>query len=313
MKNILILTQKVDRNDDILGFFHRWIEEFAHRFQKVTVICLYKGTYHLPPNVKVLSLGKDEGKGRLTYLTRLYSYIWHERNNYDSVYVHMNPIYIVLCGIVWRLMHKKIVLSYIHRNVDLKLRIAEKFAHKIFSSTKEAFRVKSTKVTFFGHGIDTERFAYKHKNEHDPITIIHVGRITKIKNCDTLIEAAAILKKELQKNFEIHFVGAPLTTEDEFYKADLINRIEKHDLSRIVKFVGSVANKNMAAVYDAADLSVNLTPTGGMDKVVLESFSTGTLALTANEAFVDFLDRYKAQLLYKYRDAQDLAQRLSLS
>jgi hypothetical protein len=58
---LLIITQKVDINDPILGFFHRWIEEFAKHCEKITVICLYKGTYNLPNNVKVLSLGKEEG------------------------------------------------------------------------------------------------------------------------------------------------------------------------------------------------------------------------------------------------------------
>ena len=57
---ILICTQKVDLNDDILGFFHSWIAEFAKQCEKVTVICLYKGEYDLPGNVKVLSLGKEK-------------------------------------------------------------------------------------------------------------------------------------------------------------------------------------------------------------------------------------------------------------
>ena len=30
-KNILIITQKVDINDPVLGFFHQWIVEFSKR------------------------------------------------------------------------------------------------------------------------------------------------------------------------------------------------------------------------------------------------------------------------------------------
>ena len=62
---LLIITQKVDRNDPILGFFHRWLEEFAKNCEQVTVICLYKREYNLPGNVKVLSLGKESGGGRI--------------------------------------------------------------------------------------------------------------------------------------------------------------------------------------------------------------------------------------------------------
>ena len=57
---LLILTQKVDINDNNLGFFHRWIEEFARHCESVIVVCLQKGEYHLPPNVKILSLGKEK-------------------------------------------------------------------------------------------------------------------------------------------------------------------------------------------------------------------------------------------------------------
>ena len=35
---LLIITQKVDRNDDVLGFFHGWITEFAKHVEEVTVL-----------------------------------------------------------------------------------------------------------------------------------------------------------------------------------------------------------------------------------------------------------------------------------
>jgi len=55
----LILTQKIDINDDVLGFFHNWIKEFAKHCESVVVVCLRKGEYDLPENVKILSLGKE--------------------------------------------------------------------------------------------------------------------------------------------------------------------------------------------------------------------------------------------------------------
>src|SRR6185312_9296857 len=157
---LLIVTQKVDQNDSILGFFHRWIEEFAKHFSLVTVICLQEGEHHLPENVKVLSLGKASGTSRLQYIFRFYKYIWNERKNYDVVFVHMNPEYIVLGGWFWKLWHKKVALWYVHRAVNTKLRIAEKFADVIFSSSKESFGIESSKVRFVGHGIDVEKFEH---------------------------------------------------------------------------------------------------------------------------------------------------------
>ena len=49
---LLICTQKVDKNDSVLGFFHRWIEEFAKHCEKVTVICLQKGDDDLPAKIE---------------------------------------------------------------------------------------------------------------------------------------------------------------------------------------------------------------------------------------------------------------------
>jgi len=65
---LLIITQKVDKNDPILGFFHRWIEEFAKYCQSIIVICLQKGEYNLPKNIKILSLGKEKGKSKIKYI-----------------------------------------------------------------------------------------------------------------------------------------------------------------------------------------------------------------------------------------------------
>jgi len=114
---LLIITQKVDKDDPILGFFHRWIEEFAKKFDSIIVICLEKGQYNLPKNTKVLSLGKpssvkaSKGKGRrLVYIWNFYKFTWQERKNYDAVFVHMNPVYVILGGLIWKIFKKKITL-----------------------------------------------------------------------------------------------------------------------------------------------------------------------------------------------------------
>ena len=86
---LLIVTQKVDKNDAILGFFHRWIVEFAKHTDTVTVVCLQKGASELPENVKVLSLGKERGVGRIARAIRFYSYIIHERQNYSLMVTRM--------------------------------------------------------------------------------------------------------------------------------------------------------------------------------------------------------------------------------
>ena len=131
---LLVVTQVIDINHPILGFFHGWVEELASHCEQVHVICLQAGKYSLPANVTVHSLGKEEGKGRSTYLYRFFKLIWQLRKHYDGVFVHMNQIYVLLGAPLWRLLNKKVGLWYAHGTVTLSLRLATIFTNKIFTS-----------------------------------------------------------------------------------------------------------------------------------------------------------------------------------
>ena len=109
--SLLILTQKVDSSDPLLGFFHRWIEEFARYQDSITVICLEEGHHKLPANVRIFSLGKEKHRSRSAYVLMFYKHIWRERKKYDSVFVHMNQEYILATGWLW-------FASANHRNVE---------------------------------------------------------------------------------------------------------------------------------------------------------------------------------------------------
>ncbi|MFC1775242.1 glycosyltransferase family 4 protein [Patescibacteria group bacterium] len=287
---LLILTQKVDKNDDILGFFHGWLLEFAKHVDQLTVICLQKGEYDLPENVKVLSLGKEKNVAFIEYITRFYRYIFSERKNYDTVFVHMNPEYVVLGGWLWRLMDKKIALWYTHKSVDIKLRIAEKIVHKIFTVSKESFRLKSKKVNIMGHGINLDKFQTTNpKPKTDTkFQIVTVGRISKTKNTGFLLEVADVLRK---KNFDfyIKIAGAPITKKDELYFEKLRHFVSKRKLGDNVEFTGSIPYEHIDKFYQFADLFINLSDTGSIDKVVLEAMASGIHVITSNEAFVPVL------------------------
>lgn len=278
---LLIITQKVDKNDAILGFFHRWIEEFAKNVESVVVIALYVGKHDLPKNVRVLSLGKEGGVSRLKYITRFYSYIWRERKNYESVFVHMNQIYILLGGLLWRLFGKSIFLWYTHKSVTVSLRIAEKFTHTIFTASDKSFRLKSCKKIVMGHGIDTELF------KPDPLItkedmILTTGRISEAKNNIKMLD---VLKG--RPSFKLVMIGSSVTQKDKPYKEKLIEEIKSRKLEERVELVGDIPQTALPMYYNRAKVFINLSDTGSLDKAVLEALAMDVPVYTTNEAFLN--------------------------
>jgi len=289
---LLIVTQKVNKRDPILGFFHEWIRKFSEHCESVTVICLEMGEYDLPKNVRVFSLGKEINRGlksvsksklRFSYLYKFQSYIWNERKNYDAVFVHMNPVYVVFGGLFWALLGKKIFLWYTHKNVDLKLRVAAFFAHDIFTASKESFRLMSRKLHVVGHGIDTQIFSPS-KNKISQSIVLSVSRISKTKNQLLMVQAIRILR-EKNPLVRLVLVGSAITSQDIAYEKELKAYIHDQGLIDAVEFVGDVAPSDIPAWYNKADILLNLSDTGSLDKAVLEAMASGMQVLTANEAF----------------------------
>jgi glycosyltransferase involved in cell wall biosynthesis len=304
---LLIVTQKVNKNDPILGFFHKWVEEFSKNFEKVIVVCLEEGNHSLPPNVEVLSLGKERGNSRFGYIFNFYKYIWRKRNEYDSVFVHMNPEYVVLGGFLWRMWNKKIGFWYVHRQVNLKLLIATLFSNIVFTSTPESFGIKSHKVNYVGHGIDPNKFGRISPNFSLPIRILHLGRITKIKNIDTVINAARQLVNQKVNVGEVLLAGRPVNQEDVRYKKYLMKLFSQIGIANKVKWDETGSDNG---VFTSSTISVNATPNGGMDKAVLGSFVAGAPCFVSNTAFRGVLGEYWEVFSFPYRDFETLAKRI---
>jgi glycosyltransferase involved in cell wall biosynthesis len=302
---LLIITQKIDRNDDVLGFFHTWVENFGRRFESVSVICLYKGHYDFAENIAVFSLGKEDHLGRARYLARFYRHIWSLRNSYDAVFIHMNPQYVLLGGPVWRAMGKKILLWYAHGSVTAKLRLATVLAHKVTTSTPEGFRIDSDKVEVIGQGIDVHAFSPGHVHNIKK-TIVSVGRISPSKGYETLIEAVHILADEgLQ--IPVDIFGSPGLDTQEKYFDRLKRMVAEKGIGHLVHFRGSVPNRDLPRYLREAYLFVSTSQTGSLDKAILESMACGVPAVTCNDAAIPILNDYKALLSFERNDHRALA------
>lgn len=272
---ILITTQAVDLDDPVLGFFHEWVVQVAKRFAYVHVICLKEGRHDLPPNVQVYSLGKEEGESRFKYVTRFYSYVWKLRKDVDVVFSHMNPHYIVLAGLFWKLWGIRMYLWRNHKEMNFKTRIAVYFSKHVFYTSSFACLGAFRHAVQMPVGINTHIF-----NVHDetitriPRSILFLGRLSRIKRPELFLESVRTISE-----VRVDVYGE--TTPDLAYTKDELGRMGGPH----VVMHGSVKNSETPHIYRTHELYVNLTPEGSMDKTVLEAAACGALVLVYNKSF----------------------------
>ena len=302
---LLILTQKIDKADPVLGFMHGWLLEFAKNFEKITAICLEFGTHSLPKNVQVFSLGKERGESRLKYIWNFYKYISRERKNYDAVFVHMNQEYVLLGGLVWKILGKKIVFWYNHTCGNLLTRVAMFFADIVCHTSPFAYTAGTKKSQQMPAGIDMNVFKPEEKINRNPKNIMYVGRIAPLKKVDVLVEAAKILDRE-GIDFVLDIYGAAAAKDNHYFEELKKISVALQDKGKLF-FRGAVPNTQTPLIFNAHLVSVNLTPKGNYDKTVLEGMACGTLPLVSSSAFNDIIP---AEFRFKEYDIRDLVEKI---
>lgn len=267
---LLIVTQAVDRNHSNLGFFVRWIEEFAQHCDEVTVIANEVGRYSLPKNVTVFGLGKETGSSRLARYVKYAALIMWFSSRYDAVFCHMNPEYVIAGSWWWRLIGKRIVFWYMHKSVTARLKLAEQLADVVVTASTESFRLPSTKLRVLGHGIDTDIF----KPDSSVVRGKHalsVGRLDKSKRHDKAIDVAVSL-------------GVELRIAGEGPERAYLEGYAKSKGARVT-FLGGLTHTELRDEYLQAALFIHTSETGSLDKVLLEAMACGTPIKTEYEAY----------------------------
>ncbi len=280
--NLLICTQSIDTEDQSLGFFHEWVAGFAQEFDHVLVFALRTGTYALPKNVEVVTI-RQGNNSRFATACRFLFLILSRRHEYDTVFVHMNPEYMVLGGLLWRCMNKPATLWYTHKSVTPMLRIAEQLTTRVLSASRESLRLATKKLVVLGHGIDIRHF-FPPSVLPSRTSFITVGRLSPTKHIFLMLDAFSVLYTK-GNIFDFTIIGGPATMQDLRYEQELQTRIESLPFAQQVHMVGPVSHRSLPALLSKAHIFVNASATGSLDKAVLEAMASGLIPVTSNEAF----------------------------
>ncbi len=287
---LLFFTRKIDKNDPRVGFVSGWITSFSYEVDFLYILTWQKSRrVDLPSNSQLIQLPKN----KILRLIILPFKLLKVLAQVDGVFAHMMPVYSILVGPWCKLFNKKLIQWYTHSAVDWRLKLACIFVDSFVTASAESFRLKTKKqVKVLGHGIETNYFVPV--SSYQPVThsffkIITVGRISPSKNYELMLVALGRLKEQGLNNIKLQIIGSAELAAEQIYLAKLKKIREQNGLASQVDFMGAISHYQILPYLQLADLFINLSQTGSLDKAVLEAMSTGCLVLTSNIAFKPWL------------------------
>lgn len=287
--NLIVITRIVNRDDSRAGFMVGWLNALSIHVSKLFVASWQGGSdAGLASNIYLTSL---KG-GKVKKMFQCVGFLIKHLSSTGGVLVLQNPEYAMLAGPITKLFRRKLISWYAHGAVTLRRRIMELFSHTILTSSESGFRkpLRPSKVSIIGQGIDITRFTPRQNNKTIPlIHLLTVGRVTPTKDIESMIQALAILKHTSSRSWHLSIIGTPATSVDTTYLDNLKALVHKQGLDNAVTFVGGVPWHTLPRYYALADIFLNLSGTGSLDKAVLEAMASGCLVITSNEAFESIL------------------------
>jgi glycosyltransferase involved in cell wall biosynthesis len=136
-----------------------------------------------------------------------------------------------------------------------------------------------------------------------------VGRISKIKGQDLMLDAFTILQKK-HTNIHLVFIGSAVKGKEE-YLNDILKKIEKNSLQNKVSFIDF--QENIWPYYDAIDITVvPSTEKESFGLVATESMLSKKPVIAANHGgLVEIVKHQETGLLFEANNAIDLVEKIT--
>ena len=169
-------------------------------------------------------------------------------------------------------------------------------------------KITKTKVIDIGNAVDQNKFKKIGKSKarkklnlpKNKEIILFVGRLTKVKRVDDLIEK---FSGTYNKNKLLVIVG------DGPQRKNLENLANKLNLESKVIFKGNLDYEKMPLVYNAADVFVLNSKTEGIPRTVLESLSCKTPVFLRKRAG-KYFNKYKTDAIQFFKNKEEFRNNL---
>ena len=160
-------------------------------------------------------------------------------------------------------------------------------------------------------GVDLKKFRSSPAVNKDKFIFLFVGKFVEKKGLKYLLEAASIIKREIN-GFRVIIVGGG--SDESYYK----NYAFKLGLEKHIQFCGWVRNDKVGGLYNQSDVLVvpsvfdRKGETEGMPVVILEAMACGIPVISSRiSGATDIVkDNYNG-LLFKPGDARELADKMT--
>jgi glycosyltransferase involved in cell wall biosynthesis len=199
----------------------------------------------------------------------------------------MNQEYVLLGGLFWKMLGKKIFMWRNHKKGGFLTKIAGTLSNKVFYTSDFSFTAKFKNAMKMPVGIDVEKFGTSNAQRVMGNAILSLGRIDPVKRVHILVDAL----KSIGKLSLVDIYG---DGQGEYY-----NKIKKE-----VKILNAVPNNKTPEIYSQHDIFINMTPSGSFDKTIIEAMASGLIPIVCNEGLSVILPK---ELIFKENDAQDLS------
>jgi len=297
--HVAIFNLRFDETDPTLGHTILWARQFLKEFKEVHVYSVHVGRF---PNIENLHIKELGGGSMVSKLKAAYniilavvSIIKHRRD--FVVFYHMTERISGITSLFFRVANIKQALWYSHSSRSIWLKLSVLFCDFVYSPTSQSFPLKHRKVRTVGHGISNEFKRIIPFDQRLSNKILHLGRVSRIKQIENLIHAIERLNIEMDLRFGIDLVG-PILDYD--YWLELQGVAEDSNVT--LNHLGTYPLSDISQLINKYKFAYTGNPST-IDKAAVEALSCGAMVITTVPTLWDHLHLMEIHSAHSNLDA----------